>query len=60
MTISERPLIPPFSAYNMLSEYISYSGEKLGQHTVYLNRSEVFNPLFYGTILFNSSSDAYG
>ena len=32
MTISERPLIPPFSAYNLLSEYISYSGKKLGQH----------------------------
>ena len=32
MTISERPLLPPFSAYNLLSEYISYSGKKLGQH----------------------------
>ena len=32
MTISERPLIPPFSVYNYLSEYISYSGKKLGQH----------------------------
>ena len=32
MTISQRPLLPPFSAYNLLSEYISYSGKKLGQH----------------------------